>query len=214
MSDGSSLLSVAYGSGADGCVVALVKEGSAAGVDVNERMRGAGAGVLSLAARKGKLEIVKALAECPSTNMADADPDGETVLHFAVRGRCCDAVAAVAAKKKLPCNSKNTAGYTALYMAVAMGLTDLVRAICKIPGIDVQVADNDGWTPLHVASNKDMLEIAKILCAAGANTKAKNQNATPGDLAKSDEMRQLLKEGQSISGKMVGKEGSNPKKKR
>ena len=214
MSDGSSLLSVAYGSGADGCVVALVKEG---GVDVNERMRGAGASVLLLAARKGKLDIVKALAECPSTNMSDADPDGEMVLHFAVRGRCCDAVAAVAAKKKLPANSKNTAGYTALYMAVAMGLTDLVRALCKIPGIDVQAADNDGWTPLHVASNKDMLEIAKILCAAGAHTKAKNQNATPGDLSKSDEMRQVLKEAQSTAGKKAGKEGSKPaqpKKKR
>ena len=84
MSDGSSLLSVAYGSGADGCVVALVTEG---GVDVNERMRGAGASVLLLAARKGKLDIVKALAECPSTNMADADPDGETVLHCLSR-RC------------------------------------------------------------------------------------------------------------------------------
>ena len=126
-------------------------------------------------------------------------------------------MAAVAAKKKLPANSKNTAGYTALYMAVAMGLTDLVRALCKIPGIDVQAADNDGWTPLHVASNKDMLEIAKILCAAGAHTKAKNQNATPGDLSKSDEMRQVLKEAQSTTGKKAGKEGSKPaqpKKKR
>lgn len=208
--DGTGLLAAAFARRSEECVRALVsKEGVKAGVDPNQKVPRVGTTILCLAARAGEKGIVEALVECRQVKGQLVDEDGEGVLHSAVRGRSEACVAAVGKVTGLKPNLRNHDGYTALYMAVGMGDVGVVREVCNLEGIDVEVADKDGWTPLHVAANKDMVEIARILCKAGADVRATNQNATPGDLAKSDEMKAVLREAPTAKAPI-----KKPKKKR
>ena len=61
-------------------------------------------------------------------------------------------------------------------------------------GADVEAKNDAGWTPLHEASYRNHIAIAKLLLDTGADLEAKdNGGRTPLDMARSDEMKDLLK---------------------
>ncbi|MGC8924180.1 MAG: ankyrin repeat domain-containing protein, partial [Candidatus Micrarchaeia archaeon] len=62
-------------------------------------------------------------------------------------------------------------------------------------GADVNAKDNDGWTPAHWATRNGHLEPLKVLIENGADVNSKDKyDWTPFDLAKTDEIKQILKE--------------------
>ena len=62
-------------------------------------------------------------------------------------------------------------------------------------GADSNTRGYDGDTPLHQASQCGMIDIARLLIEHGANIEAKNDiGSTPLDVARGDEMRNLLLE--------------------
>lgn len=60
-------------------------------------------------------------------------------------------------------------------------------------GADVNFKDGEGNTALHVASFYSRAELARVLLSRGASVTVKNSSGcTPGDLAKTMEMKELL----------------------
>ena len=77
-----------------------------------------------------------------------------------------------------------------------VGLEDSEKVnLALILGAEVDNTGVIGMTPLHKASFDDFVEIAQILISAGADVNAKNNfGQTPLHLAKSKEMKALLRE--------------------
>jgi ankyrin repeat protein len=61
-------------------------------------------------------------------------------------------------------------------------------------GADVNVQNEYGWTPLHEAAESGRVEIARMLIGAGARKDiSTNRGKLPYDLARFDELKNLLK---------------------
>jgi len=72
---------------------------------------------------------------------------------------------------------------------------ELIRVIIENGLVDVDAKNKWNNTPLHEAVLRDNIAIAKLLINSGANVNAKTKYGnTPLDLAKSQEMKALLRE--------------------
>ncbi len=85
-------------------------------------------------------------------------------------------------------------GITPLSRAAYNGHTECVKLLIAA-GADVNKADKDGETPLYWAAYKGHTECVKQLIAAGADVnKANNWGSTPLEVAKTEEIKQLLRD--------------------
>ena len=132
--------------------------------------------VLALAAREGKLEIIKVLLD------AGADVNArnilsQTALMVAALGGQGDAVQMLVAAKA-DVNLVEKDGKTALMLAAENGQTDAVRALLK-GNADVDIASKNGQTAMSLAvtnSHLDMsrrMEVARLLADPKAVTHAR-----------------------------------------
>ncbi len=91
-------------------------------------------------------------------------------------------------------NTADKYGYTPLYRAAVGGHTECVKLLIAA-GADVNKATNFGSTPLYWAARNGHPECVKLLISAGADVnKANNWGSTPLEAAKTEEIKQLLRD--------------------
>ena len=86
----------------------------------------------------------------------------------------------------------NNLGATALHIAAGKGHEAVVRMLLGA-GADKELATNNGYTPLIVAAVSGQVEVARRLLAAGANKTKTVEGKTALQLAKTAEMKRLLR---------------------
>jgi len=119
--------------------------------------------------------------------------EGETALHFAIKGNSYDCVSALM-ELGADVNASNLKGESALHMAVCSGL-EYVECLIE-NNVDVDAEDDFGETPLHWAVREDELQCVYVLLSGGANVNHPNEDGeTPkmyADIFGSDEVKRLL----------------------
>ncbi|XP_030847619.1 SMC5-SMC6 complex localization factor protein 1 isoform X3 [Strongylocentrotus purpuratus] len=104
--------------------------------------------------------------------------------------------------RKTNVNRKNPKGETPLHVACIKNNIARVRELLSEPDIDVNARDHAGWTPLHEACNHGhtgcVEELLKFASGKGKITRrslltVKNKaGSTPGDLAKTDAIKEAI----------------------
>ncbi len=94
-------------------------------------------------------------------------------------------------------NFVSKGGITPLHLSAEVGSINVTKVLIQ-KGANVNAKDDTDSTPLHGASEWNRLAIAKLLVKHGANKSAKiakghKKGKTPYDLARSTDMKQLLK---------------------
>ena len=90
-------------------------------------------------------------------------------------------------------NAGDNYGNTPLHEAAEYGHTEMIELLHKL-GAEVNAGDNDGDTPLHEAARYGDTETAKRLGELGADPEARNNKGqTPLDVARSEEVKALLR---------------------
>ena len=92
--------------------------------------------------------------------------------------------------------AKDENQWTPLHIACFKGFLPIVQYLIE-KGANIEAKDRDQNTPLHIASSYGKTDVVKYLVSKGANKKAKNKDGlfgkTPRDIARNDEIRELLK---------------------
>ncbi len=102
-------------------------------------------------------------------------------------------------------NKKYELGVSALYYAAYYGKLIVVERLIAA-GANVNITKNDNVTPLYAASQKGHLEVVVRLLNAGANRTLRATDGTlPIDVAKTNEIRNLLENDYKIVGEEVFK---------
>jgi ankyrin repeat protein len=118
---------------------------------------------------------------------------GNTPLHILSYEGDIDFMLLLLNDKDIDINAKNNDGNTALHYASEKGNRRKVNLLLK-KGADVNLKNNKEWTALHYASQYGYIDIVEILINVDANVKAENiYGETAYNLAKNDEIKQLLK---------------------
>ena len=178
------LLDAAKSGDEDGVNAAL---GDGADVDVVDEE---GRASLHCAVFRGDVKVVKLLLN-KNANANAVSNDGYVPLSVAVT--CSNyKMAQLLLEHDLDVNVRDGEGYTPLVWAAFKGYIALVDMFLK-RGADVNVAGNDGNSALHFAVIRNHKEIVEMLIAAGADFKFfNNQEVTAFDIAKSEEMVQVM----------------------
>jgi ankyrin repeat protein len=120
----------------------------------------------------------------------------------------------------LGANTWNTMPTTAIIMATNTENANKVRLLLETGRVkNINQADGFGRSPLFVASENGCYEIAKILLKYGADPKlppkkySDGYGATPLDVAKNHEMRELLRSSSGLGLKKIKKPRKTIKKK-
>jgi ankyrin repeat protein len=153
------------------------------GVDVVGGTLRNGETLLHICTEKGRIELTKFLLSAGADVNAKGGPWGRSPLHLAALHGQTE-IATLLLKAGADVHGRSATGATPLHDA-------LLEA-----GADVNAVDNRRYTPLHYAADRKMVNAAKLLIAAGADTTAKDRGfITPRDLARGDEMIELLRPG-------------------
>jgi ankyrin repeat protein/serine/threonine protein kinase len=175
------------------------------GADVNAKTEssvwdnGGGLTALISAAAKGHTETVQLLLEKGADVNAKKD-NGETALMGAARDGHTEIVKLLL-EKGADVNAKDINGGTALMWAAYNGHNETVQFLLE-KGADVNAKTNYGWTALMSAVYYGHTEIVQLLLKKGADVNAKyNDGRTAYDLARKDEIRNLIRKYGGRSGR-------------
>ena len=84
-------------------------------------------------------------------------------------------------------------GRTALHCCGQYDHLDIAKVLIDA-GADVNIQHSRGWTPLHIFTFYNHSRIARMLIDAGADMNMRNNDGKlPYELAKSEELKELLK---------------------
>ncbi|AGJ99263.1 Ankyrin repeat domain protein [Wolbachia endosymbiont of Drosophila simulans wNo] len=145
---------------------------------------------LGLAAENGYEGVVKALL---TAEQVDVDRYFSALYFAAANGRE-GIVKALLTAEQISVSEKDSFGKTTLHWAAERGHIEILNTLLGKKA-SVNIKDNYGETPLHYAAKNGHIEIVKILLAVDGidiNVKDKDEK-TPFDLAKTEEIKALLK---------------------
>ena len=96
--------------------------------------------------------------------------------------------------KRCKYQSKTQYGDYVIHSASIGGLLPIIQYLIEEQNVDIDIKGYHEQTPLHYASYWNKTDIVKYLVSKGANKNAKAKNGrTPYDMAKNDEIRNILK---------------------
>ncbi|KAJ3042927.1 hypothetical protein HDV00_006234 [Rhizophlyctis rosea] len=138
------------------------------------------------------IHLAKLLAE-KGADINRKDSEGLTpLIHHAHAGRVDIAILLVETGRA-DVNAADLGQRTCLHLSGFRGYRELVGALIRSGKADLERTTMRGNTPLHAASDAGHADIVEMLLQAGANALARNmQGKTPADLAKSDQVCNLL----------------------
>lgn len=166
-----------------------------AGADVNKIDDTYGCTALHLAAREGRLEIVKMLRKAGARIYAE-NKNKEPLVFAAVCSGSTN-VLKFLLDEGATTKSRNSDGETLLHHAILCRQVDMTRCLIRL-GLDVDAADKKGLSPLHAAASVGDGPAIEDLAKAGANVNAMNwHKETPLHFAAAydctNAVRELLK---------------------
>jgi ankyrin repeat protein len=145
---------------------------------------------LFLAAKRGRVDMVRGLAELGADLNRVPEDDGLTLLHMSALDGHLDLVRCLILEFGADVNKRGLRGATPLYCAAQNGHIDVVRYLVEKHGADVNQATHNGQTPLMVATryaarNKDN-KLVRCLIKLGADVQASTaQRANAVDVSRS-----------------------------
>ena len=124
-------------------------------------------GHIHTAARLGRFEVFKVLADTGNVDVGGRDPFGMTPLHHASETGSKEIVEYLLAGGAKP-DSKDVKGRTPLSYAAEKGNSEVVKALLYVDSVEADSKDLRGKSPLYYAvlSGKD--ETASILKTLGS----------------------------------------------
>ncbi len=129
--------------------------------------------------RLGEIEIVNDLLESDPDRVQSRDPEGNTLLHIAVRYDHKELVRLLM-DFGASVNERNNKNRTPLHSSKCVYTANLLIDC----GADIDAVDEDGNTPLHDACRSDDKGVVECLVENGADINASNKkNFTPLDYA-------------------------------
>ncbi|KAL7037562.1 hypothetical protein ACKWTF_009276 [Chironomus riparius] len=146
------------------------------------------------ASKSGDLTTVKKIISLNSriVNCRDSEGRNSTPLHFA-SGYNRVSVVEYLLEHSADVHASDKGGLVPLHNSSSYGHLEVSQMLIKY-GANVNALDLWKFSPLHEASAKGKYEIVKLLLKHGADPKLKNRdNATPLDLAKDQEIADLLR---------------------
>lgn len=148
-----------------------VKELIDAGVDVNKVDERYGCTALHLAARQGRLDMVKMVRKAGARIYAENSNQEPVVFAAAYSGSTN--VLQFLLDEGATTRSRNSNGETLLHHAILFRQPDMVRYLIRL-GLDVNAVDKKGLSPLHEAACVGDVPVIEDLAKAGANVNAVN----------------------------------------
>jgi ankyrin repeat protein len=139
---------------------------------VNSQGR-AGATVIQLAVRRGRLVALRVLLDC-GADPALADDTGYTALHYAVAADDPAVLAVLLERGGDPDQSNPRTGERLLEVALTTNRREQFRMLLRA-GADPNATDRMGETALHRAALVDNADAVLELLEAGADPNARNQ---------------------------------------
>ena len=141
--------------------------------------------------REPNLDLVRDLIVL-GANLDWQDNDGITALH-----RCAwynrPEIARMLIEAGADVNIQKNDGWTALHVCAYKNHSRIARMLLDA-GADVNIQDNFGWTALHWCAINNRPKIVRMLISAGADkTIPDNEGSIPYELAKTQELKELLK---------------------
>ena len=100
-------------------------------------------------ANEFKTEKIMQYVNNPLVDINAQNPDGLTILHFAVIYNLLSVILAILTNGNLNLNIRDSKGCTPLHYAAFTNNTDIILNLVKAPDFDVNVQDHSGKTPLH-----------------------------------------------------------------
>jgi ankyrin repeat protein len=172
-----------------------VKELIDSGADVNKVDERYGCTALHLAAREGRLEIVKVLRKAGAKIYAE-NTNKEPLLFAAAYSGSTN-VLKFLVDEGATTKGRNSEGKTLLHYAILFRQAGMAKYLIRL-GLDVKAVDKKGWSPLHEAAYVGDVTIIEDLAKAGANVNATNwHKETPLHFAAvyghTNSVRELLK---------------------
>eukprot|EP00981_Chlorochromonas_danica_P007492 scaffold1757_cov218-Ochromonas_danica.AAC.1 len=163
-------------------------------VDVNKTNKD-GCIPLHRACSKGNVEVIRMFLLDERVDVATADKDGRTPLHYACRGGHIEVVKMLLLDERVDVNKSDNGGHI-----------EVAKMLLLDERVDVNKTDNDGWASLHIACENGYLEVVKMLLLDGRVdvNKADNQGRTPLDVAKTEDIKALLRAKGAIQGRKRG----------
>ena len=150
---------------------------------------------LVYACKKGHLQIIEYLIS-KGADVNEEHKDGLHVIHYAAMFGHLDIVQYLVERQNIDVNIKGTFISnikTPLHFACKFGYLPIVEYLIS-KGANIEAKDELEQTPLHYASDYGIIDIVKYLVSKGANKNAKDFTfKTPYDLARKDEIRNILK---------------------
>ncbi|KAL0407981.1 UNVERIFIED_CONTAM: hypothetical protein Sradi_1732500 [Sesamum radiatum] len=162
---------------------------------------------LHAAARSGDLKAVQAICNANPLAVNSRDRHSRTPLHLAAWSGHSEVVDYLC-KNKADVGAAAMDDMGAIHFAAQKGHLEVVKTLV-VSGVSVKSSNRKGMTALHYAAQGSNLELVKYLLKKGANKHLKNKAGnTAVDLASSEEIRKILVEYESSSGKVAlnGKE--------
>ena len=125
-------------------------------------------------------------------NLDWQDDYGRTALHYCGQYDHLD-IAKVLIDAGADVNIQQNDDSTALHWCAYHNHPEIAKMLIDA-GADVNIQDGGGWTALHWCAYKNRPEIARMLLDAGADkTIPNNDGELPYELAKTQELKELLK---------------------